>query len=96
MSHSFTKQPSERFTVSLDFSRRLGSSETISEKTVTATSSGTDYTSTVIDSSTINGDAVEVKVKAGSDGISYKITVVITTSSDNVFEDEITMTVSNT
>ena len=96
MAHTFTKQPSEIFTVSMDFSRRLVSGETLSSKTVTATAGGQDATSTVIDSSSIDGTDVDVKVKAGSDGTDYKITIKVTTSTGNVFEDEITMTVTET
>lgn len=97
MSHTFTKQPSEIFTVTMDFSRRLAESETISTKTVTAiiTTTLTDATDTVISSSAIDGTDVDVKVKGGTTGLSYKITIVITTSTGNVFEDEITMTVTD-
>jgi len=98
MSHTFTKQPSETFSVTLDFSKRLGTDETISTRTVTAVINGTstDSTSTVINSSSISGTVIYVKVKAGTTGTVYKITVSITTSSSNVFEDEILMTVTET
>ena len=93
---AFTKQPSEIFTVSMDFSRRLQNSETIASKVVSAiiTTTLADATATVIDSSTINGTDIDVKVKAGTTGLAYKITITITTSTGNVFEDEITMTVT--
>ena len=94
MSHSFVKQPSEIFPISIDFSRRLASGETISSKTVTAATGGADATATVITSSAINGDSIDITVKAGTDGTVYTITVKVTTSSSNVFEDEITMTVT--
>jgi len=96
MAHTFTKQPSEIFSVTMDFGKMLASAETISTKTVGATLSGVDATSTVISSSTISGSTVIVKVKAGVTGNSYKITITITTSDSNVFEDEITMTVTET
>lgn len=96
MAHTFTKQPSEIFSITMDFGKVLAASETISTKVVTATLSGADATSTVIDSSTISGSTVQVKVKAGTTGNSYKITIKITTSTGNVFEDEVTMTVTET
>ena len=95
MSHDFVKQPSEIFPITLDFSRRLATGETISSKTVTAAIvGGGDATATVIDSSAIDGTEINITVKAGSDGVEYKITVKITSSASNVFEDEITMTVT--
>ena len=96
MSHSFVKQPSEIFPISIDFSRRLASGETISSKTVTAiiVSTSADATATVISSSATNGTAIDITVKAGTTAVVYKITIKITSSASNVFEDEITMTVT--
>ena len=95
MSHSFVKQPSEIFPISIDFSRRLASGETISSVTVGAiiVSTSADATATVISSSAINDTAIDITVKSGTDGAVYTITIKITSSSANVFEDEITMTV---
>jgi len=98
MAHTLTKQPSEIFSFNMDFGKMLASTETISTRTVTAVISGTstDATSTVIDSSAISSSIIQVKVKAGATGTSYKITIKITTSTGNVFEDEVTMTVTET
>ena len=98
MAHTFTKQPSEIFSINMDFGKNMTSAETISSRTVTAikTSDSSDATATVIDSSTISGTIIQVKVKAGTTALSYKITIKITTSTGNVWEDEVTMTVTET
>jgi hypothetical protein len=89
----FSKQPNELFEFSCDFSNNLSSGETINGYTVTASHLGEDATSTVIDSNRKDDDNVYVKVKAGTDGYDYKITVEATTSTGNVFETEVTMKV---
>jgi hypothetical protein len=98
MAHTLTKQSSEVFTFTLDFGKMLASNETISTKTVGAIISETltDATSTVISSSAISGSNIQVKVKGGTIGTIYKITIQIITSTGNVFEDKITMTVTET
>ena len=80
---SFRKQPSEQFVITFDFSAVLASGETISAKTVTATkrSDGSDVTSTIIDGSSISGETILVGVKGGTDGVTYNISVLITSSS---------------
>lgn len=92
----FQKQPSEIFSISVDYELRMADGETIASKTVSAveTKHNSDRTSTVIDSSTINGTSVYVKVKNGTDGVHYKITVKAVTSGGNTLEEDIIMFVS--
>lgn len=91
--HFFDKQPGEKFAITSNFADVLDTGETISTKSVAAaiTTTGVDATTTVIDSSSIAGQTILITVKAGTSGVSYKITVVITTSSGQIFEDEIVM-----
>jgi len=89
----FDKQPSEEFFIAIDFSDRLADGETISSKIVTAVNvaTGIDTTTVVINSSAIDGDDINIKVKAGTSGEKHKITVQITTSGSNILEEEVIM-----
>ena len=89
---SFEKQPSEEYSITVDFSEVLGDGETISTKVVTGYLNGVDVTSTIIGTSTISGETVIVRVKDGTEN-NYKITIVITTSADNTYEEDILMKV---
>ena len=91
----FQKQPSETFSIGIDFEDVLEDDETISSKVVSAIKipSGTDATSLIIESSAISTTSIIVKVKNGSDKDAFKITVKITTSKANVFEEDILMNV---
>ena len=89
------KQPSEIFPFSFDFVDCLDVAETIISKTVTAIElvHNADVTSTVIDSSSINGTKIVIKVQAGIDRVDYKITIKVTTSGGNIFEEDVIMNV---
>jgi len=95
MSKYFEKQPDEIYSFSVDFGDVLDTDETISSKSAIAIdlSDNTIVTSTVIESSAIDGDSVTVKVKDGLDGESFKITVKATTSLLNTFEEDIIMNI---
>lgn len=79
---SFTKQPSERFVLSVDFSKRLQSTEVIQSKVVGATYGDDDASTDVLDGSEINAEAtgISVGIKGGVTGRDYKITVTVTTN----------------
>ena len=89
----FDKQPSEEFFIAVDFSDRLATGETISSKTVTAINiaTGVDATTTIIESSSIDGDNINIKVAAGITGNDYKITILINTSGSNILEEDVVM-----
>ena len=92
----FFKQSSEIFPIAIDYDDVLADSETISKQTVTAMihkGTGEDVTSSVISSPIITGRTVVVKVKNGTNGLIYKITVVIETSANNVYEEDVLMKV---
>lgn len=81
---SFKKQPSEKFNILFDFDNRIDSPRTIGSVITTATkiSDGSDVTSTVIISSTINNNTVIVGIKAGTNDESYLISSKIVTDVD--------------
>ena len=90
---NFTKQSSETYAIIVDFIDVLATAETIpiNGKSVIAYLGTVDKTTDVITSSTISGKTIIIIVKAGVDRNSYKITVKITTSLLNVFEEDILM-----
>ncbi len=92
----FIKTSYEEFVRYHDFDNWLGATEIISSQTVTAKDKaiGTDTSATMI--SDITNDAntkVIYKVKAGTVGKVYIITIKIITSTDQKFEDRIELTV---
>ena len=94
----FEKQPSEEYPISIDFSEVLDDDETISTVDVSAKyyhgGSG-DATLDVIGSSSISDQTIIVNVKNGTDGCIYKITAVIETSGNNIYEEDIYMMVKD-
>lgn len=82
------KQPSEAYYVQFDFTEAVDS-ETISSAVVTAVdSSGASATATIINTSkqTITSPSVYVWVMAGTDGETYTITCVMTSSVGEIYE----------
>lgn len=96
MSYLITKQPNEKYPVTIDFANWLTVGETISMKNVSAIdlATGQDATSSVIESSAIDGTQVRILCKAGTDRHDYEVTVRITTSAGNIYEEEVTMRVT--
>lgn len=97
---TFTKQPSEKYTIAIDYTDRLPVGRSLSSAAVSAIriDTGADATSTVIDTptATISGFQVQFTIKAGTSGIDYKLTVVATLDNGHILEDDLTMKVSNT
>lgn len=89
----FTKQPSEVFPISIDFSDVLDTSEIITSITVTAYLIDVDVTSQVIDLNSFSETKVTIRVKGGTTGNKYKITALITTSLGNIYERDLIMKV---
>ena len=97
-SGEFDKQPAEIFDVTCTFASRLKSGETVSSIAVTATilSTGATATSTVVSSSSLATPIATVKVQAGTSGVDYIITIKATTSSSNLHEADLLMSVLET
>lgn len=91
--HRFLKQPSEQYNIVIDFSDILSTGETISSIEVTAYDRSSDSTSSIIGDSSIDDDTVIVFVQNGLSDRVYKISVIITTSTSQVFEEDIWMSV---
>lgn len=91
----FTKQVSEEFVVTTDFSNDLSSGETISSADVSAIrlSDGSVLTGDVIEFSQKSSKKVLVGVQNGSDGELYRIEIRIQTSLGYKFQKNLTMKV---
>lgn len=95
--HSFSKQPDEVLSPSIDFYRRLGTSETISSVVVTEIDLSTGNAPAI---SILNGAAqiqtggqtdskVVQGITGGVDGVEYKVKIVATTSSGNELQGDL-------
>ncbi len=74
------KQPGEDLLYGMDFTNLLATSETITTVTSVSEITTSDLT---IGSGTINGSIVEFRVSGGTNGIGYRIEVIIVTSDSN-------------
>lgn len=93
---SFTKQISETFPISIDFSENMATSETIVSQVITAIdNAGADATADILSTPSNDGaQAALVRVLAGTEALStYKITFIVTTSENNVWEMDVLMKV---
>ena len=101
MADGFTKQIAEEFTISAQFSNALETGESIdvSNSSVTAEDlNGDDATDSVLTSSskTVDGTKLKVRVEGGTVTLSpYKITFLITTNLNNIYELDVFMTVAD-
>lgn len=88
---SYTKQPSEiTSTLDIDFSSNLPSGGSVSSFALTITDeTGSDVTSTMLHDSQLTSPKVLFRVKAGTDGQSYLVTVTATLSDASVVEAEL-------
>lgn len=103
---NFTKQPYEEFRVSADFGKNFQAGETLtlgSCSVAAVDSTDQDVTATVTDQATIavidgvesgvSQSALQVLVRAGTDGETYKLTFKGYTSLDHKWELDINMKV---
>lgn len=80
---SFIKQPIEVQDYVIDFSTWLtGLNDTVQSHTVAAD------TGIVVDSSVMTGGAVQIWLSGGTNGVTYKITVTLTTVQGRVKQSE--------
>ena len=90
-----TKQTWEEIDYVFQYGNALGD-DTISTVTALAeTSLGADATATVVTSANIVDTDVVVRLKAGTNGETYKVTSRATTSSGQKFEDEFYLVVAD-
>jgi len=86
---TFTKQPGEKRLLKVNYSEALNAGDSISTCTVdSVTPSGLTVSSTTVES-----PVVYFTIESGTDGSEYKITLLATTTNE-IFEDELTVTVT--
>jgi len=97
---SFSKQPYEEYTIKVEFGKQMDSTELITDSTVLATlSTEGDSTTTIVAGTKNYSDYVNVGVKGGVNGNSYKITTRIVTDKQlpdatyNKFESDVILTI---
>lgn len=91
----FEKQQSEEFVISVNFNNNITNAETITNADIKVYLNDVDCTNSIIHSYTFNAGIVYIKVQSGTTGRKYKITTIITTSDNNIFESDIEMKVIN-
>lgn len=96
--NTFSKQPSETYTIGIDFTGKLPTGATLSSGTVAAvdpagvSASGTVLSST---SATIVANEARIKVLAGTHGYDYRIRFTCTLSNADILEEDVLMRVGN-
>lgn len=88
---SKTKQTSENLDYDFEFTNALPSGDNVSTATVTATPAGL-----TLGTKTISGQTVKQWISGGTDGVTYKVTVVATSVAGRIRELELELLVSNT
>ena len=79
------KQPSESLLYDMDFVGRLDDGETITAVSSVTASPADELT---IGTASYSGTRAQFRISGGTAGVTYKITVVITTSASNTREGE--------
>lgn len=83
-----TKQPSESRTYTFDFGNNLQEGESIAS--INSFTYAADDTALTAGTPAFAGDLVQCRLSGGTDGVNYKITVIVTTNTpfSNVLEGE--------
>lgn len=85
---SITKQPREKIDFDLLYAGVLtGRSDSLASVVTEVAPSG----ALLVDYAQISGTNVKVKVSNGTTGVSYKVTVLTTTTNGFIYEDEVTV-----
>jgi hypothetical protein len=95
---TFPKQPTETYTVGVDFADKLPTGASVSTGTVTAIDpAGVDVSGTVLSdtSVTVSGTKALIRVLAGVHGLAYRLKFVCTLSNGDVREKDLLMSVEN-
>jgi len=96
--NTFSKQPSETYTIGIEFAGKLPTGATIVSGTVSAKDQANiDQTATVLSgtSATILGTEALIKVLAGTHGQNYRIKFLVTLSTSDLLEEDVLMRVAN-
>jgi hypothetical protein len=84
-----TKQPGERRSYTINYIDAITSDDLV----MTAALKTTPPSELVVDQITVISPRVRFFVAGGTDGVSYKLTFVVTTNDGVTFEDEVTIKV---
>jgi hypothetical protein len=99
MSKNITsKQVREKFNITVDFSNVLNSGEALTSGSLVLaylTSTDTEVSSAIVESSSFNTSNVVVTVHSGSDNSGYKLSFIATTNSGSVFEEDVFINVKD-
>jgi hypothetical protein len=98
MSAQFLKQPNESYTIAIEFAGQLPAGASLVSGTVSAVRLDTGATDNSVLASTtltISGTQARVKVQAGTDGVDYRVTSLVTLSTSDVLEEDLLMKVRN-
>ena len=94
-----TKQPSEKRPYTMDFSAKMGSSETIEASSpapaVTAITLCEGVADITISGVTIAGQIIQMWIESGTSGARYRVEVIITTSTGQILEGDGILKVSD-
>lgn len=94
----FLKQPAESYTIAVEFAGKLPSGASLSSGTVSAIrldTGATDNSVLASTTATISGTQARVKIQAGTAGVKYKLTFLVTLSNGDIFEEAVAMDVEN-
>ena len=94
MVRRFNKQPSETYTIAVDFVGALPVGETPFSGTVSARKYETGVTDNTVLSSTtatISGTQARIRVLGGTSGLVYRITFLVTLTNNDLLEEDVDM-----
>lgn len=90
----FSKQPSETYTIAVDFEDQLPSGASVSSGVVAAFDpAGADVSGTVLSGTnvTVSGTEARIKVLSGTHGVDYRLRFQITLSNSDLREKDVLM-----
>lgn len=93
---TFEKQPSESWTFAVEFVGKLPAGASLASGTVSAIrldTGATDNSVLASTTATIVGTQARVKVQAGTTGVEYKLTFLVTLSNSDLLEEDVIMQV---
>lgn len=94
--NTFSKQPSETYTIGIDFTGKLPAGATITSGIIAATDAAGVTASVIADTSAmVVGNEARVKVLAGLHGQDYRIRFRMTLSNMDLLEEDVLMRVGN-
>lgn len=92
----FIKQPREKYTIAVDFSRAMDDDESIdsdNSSVTAADANGANVTSQIIHSVACETNLIRATVKNGSDGDRFRLSFLAHTDTGNIYEKDVLMTI---